>query len=338
MIKKFLKSVKDAFMEEWKFILILLLTYIILTLPVNYYIVVGGGISDIDSRIKVEDAYDSKGSFNISFVTELPGTVVTYLLSYVVPDWKRVNANDYKYDEEESMEDIKFRSDLDLKVANGTAIKWAYSLADKKYEEISSEIYVIAVDDNYKNSLKVQDRIISIGDKTYSNLIDYKDYLQTFDVSDTVDIVVERDGKEKKISSKIYEEDGRKIIGVVLSTVKEYETDPKVDIKFKASESGPSGGLITTLDIYDKLTKGDLTKSLKIAGTGTIEDDGTIGSIGEVKYKLLGAESKDADIFLVPMGENYDTCIKVKKEKKLKIKVIGVKNIEDAIAKLEKLK
>lgn len=338
MIKKFFKYLKDSFKEEWKFIVLLLLTYIILTSPVNYYIIIGGGISDIDSRIKVEDSYDSKGSFNITFVSELPGTVLTYLLSYVVPDWKRVDANDYKYDETESMEDIQFRSDLDLKVANGTAVRWAYSLADKKYEEINSEIYVIAVDEKYKNDLKVQDRIISIGDKKYNDLNKYREYLQSFDVDDTVDIVVERDNKEKKISAKIYEENDRKIIGVVLKTSKEYETDPKVDINFKASESGPSGGLITTLDIYDKLTKDDLTNSLKIAGTGTIEEDGSIGSIGEVKYKLLGAVSEDADVFLVPMGENYKTCVKVKKEKKLKIKVIGVKNISDAITKLEKLK
>ena len=32
-----------------------------------------GGISDISSRIQVEQAYQSKGSFNISYVTELDG-------------------------------------------------------------------------------------------------------------------------------------------------------------------------------------------------------------------------------------------------------------------------
>lgn len=338
MFNKFFESIRKILKEEWKFIVILFLTYIILTHPLNYYIIIGGGISDIDSRIKVEDAYDNKGSFNISYVSELSGTVLTYLLSYVVPDWKRVDANDYKYDSKESMEDIKFRGDLDLKVSNSTSIKWAYSLAGESYERVSSEIYVIAVFDDYKNPLKVQDKIISIGDKTYDNLIDYKKHIQSFDVNDTINVVVERDGKEKKLSAKIYEEDGNKILGVGLQTLIEYKTDPKVDINFKSNESGPSGGLITALDIYDKLTEDDLTNSLKIAGTGTIEEDGSIGSIGEVKYKLLGAESDNADVFLVPSGENYKTCIKVKKEKNLKIKVIGVKNIEDAINKLEKLK
>lgn len=338
MFKKIFEFIKFTVVEEWKFILLLILSYIILTCPLNYYIIIGGGISDIDSRIEVEDSYDSEGSFNISFVSELPGTVASYLLSYVVPDWKRVDANNYKYDNKESLEDIQFRSDLDLKVANSTAIKWAYSLANKEYKKVSSEIYVIASFEEYNSPLKVQDKLISINNKSYDNIYDYKEYLQTLRGEDSVKVIVERDNKEKELDAKLYEKDGSVILGVGLQTLISYDTDPDVEINFKKSESGPSGGLITTLDIYDKLTEDDLTNSLKIAGTGTISEDGSIGSIGEVKYKLLGAVSDDADIFLVPSGENYKTCVKVKKEKKLDIKIIEVKNIKDAVEKLENLK
>ena len=131
---------------------------------------------------------------------------------------------------------------------------------------------------------------------------------------------------------------GVKLIGVILQVVKEYETDPKVDITFNKSESGPSGGLITTLEIYNQLTKKDLTKGNEIAGTGTIETDGTIGQIGGIKYKVLGAEHGKAKYFLAPSGQNYKEAVKYKKEKKLKIKIIEVKNIKDAINKLEGLK
>ena len=126
-------------------------------------------------------------------------------------------------------------------------------------------------------------------------------------------------------------------MGVILQVVNKYETNPKVEMNFKRDESGPSAGLITTLAIYDKLTKSDLTKQLKIAGTGTIEIDGSIGEIGGVKYKLLGAEAGNADIFLVPSGNNYKECVKIKKEKKLKIKLIEVSTIDEAIEKLENL-
>ena len=95
--------------------------------------------------------------------------------------------------------------------------------------------------------------------------------------------------------------------------------------------------MITTLDIYDKLTKDDLTNSYKIAGTGTIEADGSIGEIGGVKYKLAGAVKNKADIFLVPNGNNYEECVKLQKKNKYKIKIIGVSNIEEAVSKLEEL-
>ena len=147
-----------------------------------------------------------------------------------------------------------------------------------------------------------------------------------------------RNKKEKKIKTTLYQYENQNLLGVTLQQIKKYKTSPNIKIQFQKRESGPSGGLMTTLDIYNKLTKKDLTNSLKIAGTGTIEEDGSIGEIGEIKYKLLGAEKQKADIFLAPTGENYETCKKVKKEKKLKIKIIEVKTIEDAITKLENLK
>ncbi len=338
MFKKFYAKFIHFIKDEYKFIIFLAIFYIIFAWPVNYYIITGGGISDIDSRIEVKDSYSSKGSFNISYVTELKGTVMSYLISYVVPDWKRVSMDDYKYDEKESYQDLQFRSNLELDAANAKAIRIAYTLADKKYSITNTKIYVTGTFSEYKTKLKIRDEILSINGNSYATVLEYKNYLQTLDSKDLVLVKVLRNKKEKVIECKLYEVEGSKILGVTLQTVNAYEASPDIEIKFKDSESGPSGGLITTLDIYNKLTKKDLTKSLKIAGTGTIEEDGSIGEIGEVKYKLLGAVRNKADVFLVPKGNNYNTCIQLKKERNLKIKIIGVSHIEEAIKKLENLK
>lgn len=337
VIKDFFKKVKEYIKEEYKFILMLLFTYILFTWPVNYYIVVGGGISDIDSRIKVEDGYKSKGSFNISYVSEMQGRFATYLLSYVIPSWERISVNEYKYDTDEEISDIEFRSALDLKTANGNAIKHAYQLAGAKYEEVDTKIYVVVIFDEYDTKLRVGDQLLSINGKSFDDILAYKEYLQGLEVGEIVEVKVIRNEKEKVLKTPLYDYKGNKILGVSLQIVNEYKTEPDVDIKFKSTESGPSGGLITTLDIYNKLTKRDLTKSLKIAGTGTIEADGSIGSIGGVSYKLLGAVDGGADVFLVPKGDNYKECMKMKKKKKLDIKVIPVETFSDAVAKLEKL-
>lgn len=335
--KKIYNSIKSYVIEEHRFIVISILIYIILLIPVNYYITIGGGISNIDSRINVEDAYKADGTLNISYVEQVKGKVITYLLSYVMPDWEKESYELYKTDANESIDDIEFRSDMDLKKANDLAIMWAYKLANKKIDIINKHIYVITVYDEYKNPLKVQDEVISINGYKYDDISLYTDYLQTLDINDKVLVKIKRKGKEKELECKLYEYKGNKILGLGLYLVNEYETDPKVELKFKREESGPSGGLMTTLAIYNKLTKDDITKGLKIAGTGTIEEDGTVGEIGGVKYKLLGANREKADIFLVPAGVNYEECLAIKKEKKLKIKLISVSNINEAITKLKEL-
>lgn len=337
MFKRFFKAIKDTAVEERKFILILLFTYIICMFPVNYYIIVGGGTSDIDSRIKVEDGYKSRGSFNISYVTELQGRLAPYLLSFVIPDWKSVPVSDYKYDDNESIEDISFRNDLDLKMANANAIRWAFKLADKEINVVDTKVYVIALINSDDNNFKIGDQILDINGKSFDNLNDYRSYIQTFKESDILDVKVIRNKMEQTIKARLHWDDGSLVMGVGLAIVRDYETDPVVQVKFEEDETGPSGGLITTLAIYNKLVEEDITKSLKIAGTGTIEEDGTIGEIGGVKYKLLGAAKDGADVFLVPSGDNYSECVELKKKKNLKIRIIGVSNIEEARELLEDL-
>ncbi len=336
MFKKFFKELIEYIKEEKFFLIGLALFFIIFNYPVDYYIITGGGASDVGSRIKIENAYESKGSFNMCYVTELKATLGLYLLSYIIPNWDLDKISNYQYDENESIETIDFRGELDLKESNSAATKWAYELANKEVEEKSSTIYVIATFEEYKTPLKVKDEIISIDNEKIDSNEQYKNILSKYKKGDVIKVKVKRNNKIKELDCKLHESEGVTILGVVLQNYTSYKTNPKLEINFKKTESGPSAGLITTLDIYNKLTKKDLT-NLKVAGTGTIELDGSIGTIGGVKYKLIGAAKKKMDIFLVPSGENYEEAIKVKKEKKLDIKVIGVKTIQEAISTLEKL-
>ncbi len=68
---------------------------------------------------------------------------------------------------------------------------------------------------------------------------------------------------------------------------------------------GPSAGLAMTLAVLDRLSPGELTGGAKIATTGTIEADGTVGPVGGVKQKTLAVKAAGAKLFLVPADE-YD--------------------------------
>ncbi len=336
MLKKFYEKVKEFIKTEYKFILFLIVFVVICTWPVNYYIVIGGGISDISDRVVVENGDSSNGSFNLSYVSELKGTTLSYLLSYVMPHWKRVSMDDYKYTTDEDYQDIEFRSELDLLSSNSNAIYYAYQLADKPCEVVKTDVYVIVKFPEYDNPLEVGDKLLKVNGVLCANLVEFQEAIQKVE-GNSVRVTVLRDGKEMELTSKLYEEENRKVLGVGLQSVTTYDVDPEVKFQFEKNESGPSAGLITTLSIYDQLTKGDLTKGKLIAGTGTIEADGSIGQIGEVEYKLLGAVDGGAQVFLVPAGENYQDCKKMKKEENLDIKLISVKNIDDAIKKLKDL-
>ena len=91
---------------------------------------------------------------------------------------------------------------------------------------------------------------------------------------------------------------------------------------------------MTTLAIYNSITKKDITKGKKIAGTGTIDIEGNVGEIGGVKYKLSGAVKNKADIFLVPDG-NYEEAYDYKKERGFDIELVSISNFDEAIDFLE---
>jgi PDZ domain-containing protein len=66
---------------------------------------------------------------------------------------------------------------------------------------------------------------------------------------------------------------------------------------------GPSAGMMYALGLYDLLTPGDLTDGRLIAGTGTIELDGSVGPIGGITDKIVAARSVGAQVFLVPKDD-----------------------------------
>lgn len=338
-MKNYFKKILLFIKEEYKFLLVLFLITIIALYPVKYYIVVGGGIKDIGSRVKVKNSYKEKGSFNISYVTEINGTVVSYLLSYVIPSWSREKEDNYKYNNTETIEEIEKRNLISLDQSSNNAIYYAYTLANKEVELKDTKFYILTKYPKYDNPFKVGDELKEIDSIKIEKLEDIRQIISKHKPNDIIDFKVIRNNKEKMLKIKVYKdkEDNSSVVGIIATTLYEYTTDPKVNVKFAVNEAGPSGGLITALSIYNKLVKKDITKGKTIAGTGTMEPDGTVGSIGGIEYKLIGA-NKHADYFLVPSGKNYKEAKKIKKEKHLKIKLIPVKSLKDAINKLDKIK
>ena len=148
-----------------------------------------------------------------------------------------------------------------------------------------------------------------------------------------ISILVKRDGKEVWTTSSLITIDGSKKLGIVISNEVKYTSDPKVDFKFNGKQAGPSGGLMITLSIYNKLMDYDITNGKKVFGTGTIDLEGNVGEIGGIKHKLIAASRKKADIVFVPSA-NYEEALGLVKKNNYKFKLVSVSTFDDAISYL----
>ena len=340
MLNKFYSFIKDILRENYKFIVFLIILVVVLKFPLPYYIFTAGGISDLNNKFEIEESYEQKGSYNLSYVTQLDGNVLTYLLSYVVPGWDLVEINDYQVNENETFEEMMNRDRLSLTQANQMATIIAYTWADKDIKINNSSFYVVAVYDYLES-----DKKISIGDmiKKIDNVevTDFKmisNYIATKEFGEYVELEFDHNGELYTTKVKINNIDNKKVMGLVFYQIFDLEVDPKIEFKFSNTESGSSAGLMTTLAIYDTLIPEDLTGGYKIAGTGTIDLDGTVGEIAGVKYKLSGAEKGGAKVFFVPTGDNYKEAMEVKKKRGYDIEIVEIKTFDDAINYLKNMK
>ena len=89
---------------------------------------------------------------------------------------------------------------------------------------------------------------------------------------------------------------------------------------------GPSAGLAFTLAIIDDLTPGSLTGGKRVAVTGTIQPDGTVGEVGGVEQKAITARTKGVQLMIVPKAEVKDA-----RNGAGDVRVVGVENIEQAL-------
>jgi PDZ domain-containing protein len=100
-----------------------------------------------------------------------------------------------------------------------------------------------------------------------------------------------------------------------------------------ANIGGPSAGLMFSLAVVDKLTTGDLNDGKFVAGTGTIDSDGKVGSIGGITHKMLAAREAGASVFLVPA----DNCDEAKSAHEDGLQLVKVESLGQAVDALHAL-
>ena len=333
MFNKLYSNVKNFIVENYKFLIIWGIIIFLFFYEFPFVIYTPGGIVNLEDRIEVENSRDTEGSLNMSYVSLVKGTLPMILLSYCLPNWdlvksSEITAPDESVDELLELEKLYMQSSID----NATIL--AYEKAGKELNITREVNNIVYISDDADTDLEIYDELLTADGIEVNDVAELREIVNSKNEGDTITFLVNRNGKEKECSAKIYNtEDGLKV-GVSFLTTYEYETNPEISVATKASESGSSGGLMLTLAIYNAITDEDITKGRTIVGTGTISLDGTVGAIDGVKYKILGAVKSDAEIFLCPM-ENYEEALSVKEEFDLDIEIHGVATFDEALEYLE---
>ena len=247
---KLFKYIKKDIKTYWKNYLAFILIVPCLFISFDCNIYSPGSLVDLTDRIEVDSSYESKGSFNLTYVTARKGTLPNIILSKFFKNWDIVG-NEENRIEDESESEIVERNKIYLKETSYDAIIAAFTEANISYEVESIDVTVTHVYEYAKTDIKIGDIIRSINGTTIKDFNSLKEEIAKYKKGDSLKINVERNNKIIECEAELVEEDGRVIIGATLSELKNIKTDPKVEYIFKDNESGASRVLLCALDIYN---------------------------------------------------------------------------------------
>lgn len=159
--------------------------------------------------------------------------------------------------------------------------------------------------------LQLGDRFTVVAGQTVSTAEEAGELIRTYDIGDTIALEGTRAGEPIEVSITLIEHtqlEGKPMVGVVFDTVN-LQMDIPIDVDVDSRNiGGPSAGMMYAITLMDLLTEEDLTRGHRIAGTGTIRFDETVGAIGGVRQKVFAARAIGAEIVFVPV-DNYEAAL-----------------------------
>jgi PDZ domain-containing protein len=315
--------------------------------PLPYYVSMPGDAVELAPIINVENRYPEQGTFMLTTVRMGGANVFNYSLakwdSYkdIIP--KEEILAHYEDEEEYTQRQLHV-----MKASQESAILVAYKLADKAVKVFNEGIMVVQTVKGLpgREHFEFGDIVTHVDGKRIDTSDEVITYIQNKQVGDPVEITYLREETEKKVTVNLVglpltEEEKaenatpRPGIGISLVPKRQVEEDPPVEINTERI-GGPSAGLMFTLEIYNQLTKEDITKGYRIAGTGTINEDGVVGRIGGIHQKIVAASKAKATIFFAPheegaQGSNYEVAVRAAEDIGTDMKVIPVDTVQDAL-------
>jgi PDZ domain-containing protein len=297
-------------------------------LELPYLAFSSGPVSDAADAIVASDVdvYPPEGELLMLTVLSQDVNLFEAMIAGVDPSIDLVPKEAYRQPEE-SDEDYRKRVLQQMDDSQTRAITVA--LEHLGYEMIPTDVLItdLVPDKPAADVLQIGDSVESLNGFEIVRSTDLTDALEGYAPGEVVDVGVTRDGTAQTVQVELAERDdqpGGAMIGITVGELSE----PPFPVAIEAGDvGGPSAGMMHALAIIDTLTPGEMTDGHIVAGTGTIAYDGTVGAIGGIRQKVVGAEAAGAEYILVPQG-NYETALTAPRES---IEIVPVATLQDAI-------
>lgn len=190
------------------------------------------------------------------------------------------------------------------------------------------KVSAIVEDGPAQGKLEVDDLILTVDGEKVATQEAVGQAVGDRQPGDDVTIGYRRDGEDGTVTIRttaMDDDPDQARVGIAVGSTFEFPIDIENHIGDRVG--GPSAGTMFALAIYDSLTPGALTGGQNVAGTGTIDPEGTVGSIGGVRQKMAGAAEAGADIFLVPAAN----CREAAEGDDFGMTLVKVATLQDAI-------
>lgn len=339
-----------------KYLLLVLLSLVVaasLFLPIPYFVERPGSTIDLKELVTVNGEKDEQsGSFSLTSVAIRQATVWTAAIAKLDPFQDVISEEEmFGGATDEEYERIQ-RYYMDS--SQNSAIEQALKSAGRPYTFEYKGVYVMSVSptSNFYGEITVGDTVTKVDGRSFDNNQEFMDYVQSKDIGDEVEVTYVQDDQEKQTKGELIELPTNQKAGIGITLVDHTEIHSEDTIEFDVKNiGGPSAGLMFTLEIYEQLIDSDLRQGKHIAGTGTINSDGTIGRIGGIDKKIASANKEGIEIFFAPDDEiteeqrardpelksNFEEAKLALEKLNSSMEIVPVKTLQDALDYLENM-
>lgn len=320
---------------------------IVFLFPVPYYVMEPGDAMDVEPFVQVDTPpKDENGKFYLTTISLKEASVIDYIFARFSKQMELIpkeqilppGLSDEEY-EQEQMENML------LSQNNALVSAFRYTQKPVHIETIGLEVFRLV--NGVKNGLKPGDIIQQVNGNRITTVESLASVVAEKKPGEKVSVTLLRKGKPLTLQVPLIElpsneQKGQKRMGFgFIPLIKtKITTEPKAKIETE-NIGGPSAGLMFTLETIDQLLPENLTNGYQVAGTGTIDENGKVGQIGGIKYKVIAADKKGVHIFftpkdLTPQDQNEKIAKKTAKEIGSDMEIVPVANVQEAIDYLRK--